>query len=42
MVVGELGDLALYSQRGYPAKLLSAGFQFKHPDIDSALSVSIK
>jgi uncharacterized protein len=42
IAAGELGDLALYSQRGYPAKLMSAGFQFKHPDIDSALSVSVK
>jgi uncharacterized protein len=41
MVAGELGDLALYSQRGYPAKLMSAGFQFKHQDIDSALTASV-
>jgi hypothetical protein len=41
MAAGELGDLALFSQRGYPKKLLTAGFTFKYPDIDSALSVSV-
>ena len=40
-VAGELGNLALFSQRVYPAKLLNAGFKFKHSTIDSALSAII-
>jgi uncharacterized protein len=41
MAAGELGDMALSSQRAYPKKLLSAGFEFIHPDIDSALSEAL-
>jgi hypothetical protein len=38
LAAGELGDLLLNSQRAYPKKLVSAGFEFRYPDIDSALS----
>lgn len=38
IAAGELGDVALYSQRGYPEKLLSFGYQFKYPEIEGALS----
>jgi uncharacterized protein (TIGR01777 family) len=41
LAAGELGDLALFSQRAHPAKLLSAGFEFKYPDVDRALAVSV-
>jgi uncharacterized protein len=41
IAAGELGELALNSQRAYPKKLLSAGFKFKHAEIDSALSASL-
>jgi uncharacterized protein len=41
LAAGELGDMALYSQRGYPDKLLSFGYQFKYPTIGEALSVCL-
>jgi uncharacterized protein len=41
MAAGELGDMALYSQRGYPGKLMASGFEFKYPDIEGALSASV-
>jgi uncharacterized protein (TIGR01777 family) len=37
MVLGEFGNVLLYSQRTIPDKLLSNGFQFKYPDIKSAI-----
>jgi uncharacterized protein (TIGR01777 family) len=37
MVLGEFGNVLLDSQRIIPDRLLSNGFQFKYPDIKSAL-----
>jgi uncharacterized protein (TIGR01777 family) len=36
-VLGEFGNVLLDSQRTIPAKLLSHGFEFKYPDIRSAI-----
>ncbi len=38
MVMGELGDVFLSSQRVRPARLLAAGFEFGFPQIDKALA----
>jgi hypothetical protein len=38
LLFGEMGkELLLGSQRVHPAKLLAAGYQFRHPDLRSAL-----
>ena len=37
LVIGEMGTLLTNSQKAIPHKLLRHGFQFCHPDIDSAL-----
>ena len=37
LVLGELAETVLYSTRMEPAKLLSSGFVFQHPDLISAL-----
>jgi len=37
LTLGEFGKALLASQRVQPARLLEAGFEFKYPDIDSAL-----
>jgi hypothetical protein len=42
LLLGEMGQEALLTSiRGEPAKLKEAGFQFKYPDIDSALQAAI-
>lgn len=41
LIAGELGGMVLGSQRAVPAKLTSAGFEFKFPRIEDALSVSV-
>jgi uncharacterized protein (TIGR01777 family) len=38
MMMGELGDVLLSSQRTLPARLLAAGFEFDFPRIDTALA----
>jgi NAD dependent epimerase/dehydratase family enzyme len=37
LVMGEFGDLMLFSQRGMPEKLLSCGFTFNHPEVEGAI-----
>jgi NAD dependent epimerase/dehydratase family enzyme len=37
MLLGEFGNVLLYSQRTIPDKLLSYGFEFQYPDIRSAI-----
>jgi len=37
IVMGELAEAVLCSQRVVPEKLLKFGFQFKHPGIEDAL-----
>jgi len=38
LIMGELGASLLNSQRLSPGKLTKYGFNFQHPDINSALS----
>ena len=38
MILGELGEALLASQRSVPEKLSASGFRFQFPDIESALS----
>jgi NAD dependent epimerase/dehydratase family enzyme len=38
MMMGELGDVLLSSQRALPVNLLAAGFEFGFPQIDMALA----
>jgi uncharacterized protein (TIGR01777 family) len=42
LVMGELGNAVLFSQRTVPAKLLSLGFTFKYPTIQDAVSEIVK
>lgn len=37
LVMGEFGDLMLFSQRAMPEKLLSCGFTFNHPEVEGAI-----
>ncbi len=37
LVLGEFGNILLYSQRTIPDKLLSNGFEFQYPDVKSAI-----
>lgn len=37
VVLGEFGNVLLYSQRTIPDKLLSYGFEFQYPDVRSAI-----
>jgi len=37
LILGEFGNVFLYSQRAVPEKLLSYGFSFKYPDITAAI-----
>ena len=38
LVMGEMGEeLLLASRRMQPAKLLAAGYQFRFPDVESAV-----
>lgn len=39
LALGEFGNVLLKGQRVYPAKLLESGFEFKHPTLESALSI---
>jgi uncharacterized protein (TIGR01777 family) len=41
LVLGEFADDALRGQRAVPTKLLDAGFEFTHPDVDSALRAAL-
>jgi len=42
LALGEMADEALLSSaRVYPSKLISAGFQFAHPTLDSALDAAL-
>lgn len=38
LALGEMSTLLLDGQKAVPAKLLSAGFKFRHPDVDGALA----
>ncbi len=38
LLLGEFGETLLHGQRIIPAKILHAGFSFKYPDIDSAIT----
>jgi uncharacterized protein (TIGR01777 family) len=37
LLIGELGSMVLFSQRGNPENLLESGFKFKFPDFGEAL-----
>ena len=37
IALGELGDILLTGQRVLPEKILKAGYEFEHPDVDGAL-----
>ncbi len=39
---GEMADVLLYGQNVVPTRLLEAGFEFRYPDISSALSHCLK
>ena len=41
LVLGELGDIVLMSQKVIPQKLMDAGFHFTYVDIDEALRKSV-
>jgi uncharacterized protein (TIGR01777 family) len=41
LLFGELTSVLLGSQRGRPQRLLEAGFEFDHPDLESALRSSL-
>jgi uncharacterized protein (TIGR01777 family) len=41
MVLGEFGNVLLYSQRTIPDKLLSYDFEFQYPDITSAIQAVV-
>ena len=41
LAAGELGDLVLNSQRAVPARLTSAGYHFKYPELAKALHASV-
>ena len=38
MAIGEFADEILASQRVLPARLTGAGFDFRHPDLDTAVA----
>ena len=42
LIMGEFSTVLLEGQRVVPARLLASGFEFKHPDIEAALSDLIK
>ncbi|HLY33157.1 MAG TPA: TIGR01777 family oxidoreductase, partial [Jatrophihabitantaceae bacterium] len=42
IVLGELAQDALTGQRAIPAKLQAAGFEFRHPDVESALRAALR
>ncbi|MFO7569928.1 MAG: DUF1731 domain-containing protein, partial [Smithellaceae bacterium] len=37
LILGEFGDVLLKGQRVIPRRLIDAGFQFRHPEIEGAL-----
>ena len=41
MVLGEFGNVLLYSQRMIPDKLLSYGFEFQYPNVKSAIQAVV-
>jgi hypothetical protein len=41
MVLGEFGNVLLYSQRTIPDKLLGYGFEFQYPDVKSAIQAVV-
>ncbi|GAA6525799.1 TIGR01777 family oxidoreductase [Intrasporangium sp. DVR] len=41
-VVGEFADSILASQRVHPKRLVETGFEFEHPDLDSAVSWTLR
>jgi uncharacterized protein (TIGR01777 family) len=41
IVLGEFGNILLYSQRMIPDKLLSYGFEFQYPDAKSAIQAVV-
>ncbi len=41
LLMGELGNAVLFSQRSIPQKLLHHGFTFTYPDIESALRATL-
>jgi NAD dependent epimerase/dehydratase family enzyme len=41
MLLGEFGNVLLYSQRTIPDRLLSYGFKFEYPDVKSALQAVV-
>jgi len=42
LALGEMSSLLLGGQRAAPAKLLSRGYQFRHPSLDEALASLLK
>ncbi len=42
LVLGEFGNVLLYSQRATPDKLVRHGFQFKYPDIEKAIAAIVQ
>lgn len=41
-VIGELGSMVLFSQKGLPGNLLKAGFDFTYPDFEDAMKKILK
>jgi len=41
MLLGEMSDLVLGSQRVMPQRLLDQGFEFEYPDLKSALEQAL-
>ncbi len=41
MVLGEMADVMLFSQRVLPKKLINAGFRFQYPALDGALKAAL-
>ena len=41
IALGEIGDEVMTGQRAVPARLLSAGFAFTHPDLETALRAEL-
>lgn len=39
---GEMADLVLYGQRAVPGRPLELGYSFRHPDLDEALSSTLR
>jgi NAD dependent epimerase/dehydratase family enzyme len=41
LALGEMADMLLTGQRVVPAAARAAGYEFRHPDLASALAVSV-